>query len=343
MKIDQTDKRTNLPTIPVYYLYEMLDGARRKGLSLPTLLSGLGLDSQLLSHSSSRISVVLYSKVVAAVREKLQDEFLGFLSNQTPTHAFLVCCQGITSCENLYQSIDYANHFYHMFTRDFSLELVDEGPNIRLSVHFSQPEFAHQFMISCLLLTSHKIMSWLIGEQIPITEAGFRYKQPQHLSEHRYLFGNDILFEQEGNYLLLNRAYFDCPTIRNYADASLFAKDAAPALLLPPKAKVFTRKVRQLIIPFVESGLPEMSWVAEKLNISQQHLWRKLHDDGTNYQEMKNAIRRDLAIHLLENPKFTIALVAFKLGYQEERSFYKAFKKWTGITPGEYQKLVIPS
>ena len=343
MKINQTDKRSSLPTIPIYYLNEMLGGAKIKGLDLPNLLVELGLDSQLLTHTNSRVSVVLYSRVVALVREKLQDEFLGFLSKPTPTHAFLVCCQGITTCENLYQSIDYANHFYHMFMRDFSLALKDEGSNVRLSVYFSHQEFAHQFMISCLLLTGHKIMSWLIGEQIPIKEAGFSYQQSQHHSEHRYLFGSHILFEQECNYLVFDRAYFDCPTIRNYADASLFAEDAAPALLLPPKAKVFIRKVRQLIIPFVEKRLPDMSWVAQELNISQQHLWRKLHDEGTNYQEIKNTMRRDLAIHYLENPMLTVEMVAIKVGYQEERSFYKAFKKWTGITPGEYKRLVLCS
>jgi len=340
MAISNADDRTNYPSIPISYLDEMLAGARDKQLDAAELLMELGIDPEILRHLNGRISIALYSKIMLLVRDKLQDEFIGFLSQAIPTHAFTVLSHSIVACENLTQTISHANHFYHMFTRDFWWELRAEQHHIKLLVHFQRPSLARKFMIESLLLIPRKIGGWLIGEQLPIVDTGFSFSKQGDDSQQTYLFGNNIAYEQEHNYLLFDRKYFECPTIRKYSDVSAFVKDTAPTLLLMPREHPITHQVRQLIIPFVEDGLPDLASVSSQLQISHQHLWRKLHEEGTNYQAIKDGLRRDLAIRYLEDPSLSVEMVAEKIGYQEPRSFYKAFRKWTGMAPGEYKRLV---
>ncbi len=61
--------------------------------------------------------------------------------------------------------------------------------------------------------------------------------------------------------------------------------------------------------------------------------------EGKSYQGVKDALRRDAAIHLLLNPDLTLEDVAQQVGFSETSTFHRAFKKWTGVTPGLYRQL----
>ncbi|MDB0329425.1 AraC family transcriptional regulator, partial [Acinetobacter baumannii] len=63
-------------------------------------------------------------------------------------------------------------------------------------------------------------------------------------------------------------------------------------------------------------------------------LRRRLAAEGKSYQGVKDALRRDAAIHLLLNPELTLEDVAQQVGFSETSTFHRAFKKWTGVTPG---------
>ena len=86
-------------------------------------------------------------------------------------------------------------------------------------------------------------------------------------------------------------------------------------------------------------GLPTFEEVARSLNISHQHLWRKLNQEGNSYQKIKNQLRGDIAVHFLLNTNLNISEISLKAGYATERTFYRMFKTWTGMSPGKYRIL----
>ena len=61
--------------------------------------------------------------------------------------------------------------------------------------------------------------------------------------------------------------------------------------------------------------------------------------DEINLNQLVNSFRADLAKTLLSTTKMNIIDVAFECGYENERSFYRAFRQVTGMTPGEYRRL----
>ena len=61
---------------------------------------------------------------------------------------------------------------------------------------------------------------------------------------------------------------------------------------------------------------------------SAQTLRRRLREEGSSYQEIKDNIRRDAAIGYLSRPQLSIMEIAQMMGFSEPSTFHRAFKKW---------------
>ena len=74
------------------------------------------------------------------------------------------------------------------------------------------------------------------------------------------------------------------------------------------------------------------------MGIAATTLQRRLQGEGTAYQVVKDELRRDIAIDLLGDSTRSVAEVAGLVGFQETSAFHRAFKKWTGVSPGAYRR-----
>jgi AraC-like DNA-binding protein len=83
--------------------------------------------------------------------------------------------------------------------------------------------------------------------------------------------------------------------------------------------------------------MPSLEDVGKALGITPQMLRRRLQDEGQGYQAIKDDLRRDIAIEYLARPDLTLIDIANLLGFSEPSTFHRAFKKWTGVAPGEYR------
>ena len=77
--------------------------------------------------------------------------------------------------------------------------------------------------------------------------------------------------------------------------------------------------------------------IAKHLGLSVRNLQRRLKKMGTNYQNILDDVRHDLALKLIINAKIPLYEIAYLIGYTEPSAFYKAFKRWTGKRPGDFR------
>jgi AraC-like DNA-binding protein len=69
--------------------------------------------------------------------------------------------------------------------------------------------------------------------------------------------------------------------------------------------------------------------------MSKRTLARKLSDEGLNFTEILEQLRRDLAVRYLDDRKLHVSKIAWLLGFHEVSAFTHAFKRWTGKTPSQ--------
>jgi AraC-like DNA-binding protein len=96
--------------------------------------------------------------------------------------------------------------------------------------------------------------------------------------------------------------------------------------------------VRRHIAMALPDGEPDLGAVASDMGIAGRTLQKRLQATGHRYKDLVAEVRVELAKRQLAEDGTTLAGVALAVGYSELSAFARAFKKWTGMTPGEFRR-----
>ena len=99
-------------------------------------------------------------------------------------------------------------------------------------------------------------------------------------------------------------------------------------------------QVREILVQMLPSGSANQQSVASMLHRSSSTLQRQLSAEGTSYRDVLENTRRTLAEAYLREGRHTHVQVAFLVGFSDQSNFARAFRRWTGMSPGQYQKAV---
>jgi AraC-like DNA-binding protein len=97
-----------------------------------------------------------------------------------------------------------------------------------------------------------------------------------------------------------------------------------------------TSRVRQILVRDLSAGSLGEAEVARQLNRSVSSLQRDLRTEGTTFRQLVEDTRRDMAVRLLHNEGRSIGQTAFMLGYSDQSTFTRAFRRWHGVSPGQF-------
>jgi AraC-like DNA-binding protein len=97
-------------------------------------------------------------------------------------------------------------------------------------------------------------------------------------------------------------------------------------------------EIRQMLIQMLPSGRVDQDTVANRLYRSKSTLQRQLKLEGSSYREILESTRRSLAEQYLKDGTYTQAQIAFMTGFADQSNFARAFRRWTGVSPGQFQK-----
>ena len=93
-----------------------------------------------------------------------------------------------------------------------------------------------------------------------------------------------------------------------------------------------------MIVQLLPSGKVDQDTVADRLHRSRSTLQRQLSGEGTSYRDILESTRQALAEKYLRDGDFSQAEIAFMVGFSDQSNFARAFKRWTGMSPGQFQK-----
>ena len=324
-------------TIPSHFVRAALRGAQRQGHDCSDILHQAGIQPALLDEPRARLDPEQFASLIRLLWEALDDEYMGFGPLQSRRGTFAMMCHASIHCRTLDKALRRGILFYNLFPQAPDLRLQREGEFARLSLDNSRFNDPDHFLSESLLLIWHRLASWLIGQRIRLEEATFTYPEPGHLDEYDLMFPCPRRFSAEGTSLLFHARYLDLPLLQDERTLRQFLQHSPADLLARPDGgDNLPSQIRRLLGRDCRHW-PDLDGVARQLNTSPQTLRRRLHEQGTSFQELKDQLRRDLAIYHLGRRELPIQEIAEQLGFSEPSAFHRAFKKWTGLTPGAYR------
>ena len=327
-------------TVSKHFVQAALGGAERLGFDTREMLREAGISPDLLRIEMARVSSDQFSHLMQVLWNRMGDEFMGLGPRRARTGTFATMCALVIDCPNLESVYRQAFQFSRLFEPMVSMELEIGEDKARLVARMegeiNDPSF---FLRESILVIWHRLGSWLIGQPIELEKAEFDYPRPTHGDEYRHIFHCPLAFESDRIALTFDKRFLSAPVIRDRPEMRQFLK-TSPADLLsrPDESNTFTGRIRALIGRDFSKPLPDFEWIAAELHTSPQTLRRRLKQENTSFQEIKDLLRRDMAIYYLSRQDLPINDIAAKVGFTEPSTFHRAFKKWTGVTPGAYRE-----
>lgn len=336
-------------TVPSRYAARLLEQASAAGCDAEALLTEVGLSSSDL-QSKDVIPSLKYGELYQLVMRKTHDEWFGmFSAGKVPLGAFRIMCLTLLQCSTLRQVIIRAGEFAEicrgMNTRYYLEEnALEAAITLRPVNHISEAEFqqkldeAKPVHLLTAVLTWHRFAEWLVASDLPIKHVLVTYDNTHTEESLVYTEVRSILFEQPYNGIVYDTACLDLPVVQNEENLLNFLRTAPYHLVTEDPAHIrFADKVRNILKKDVSASMPSSDEVASQLHMSTTTLRRKLQNDNTSYQRLKDECRMEAAFHLLNCADLSNNEIAQKLGFDEPSAFFRSFKKWTGQTPGEYR------
>jgi len=196
-----------------------------------------------------------------------------------------------------------------------------------------------RFLSDMILTNSAAIVNSLCLLPVPVKQAHFSYSEPADLTLLRTIFGDKLYFDQPVSCLYFARDSLDYPLTRLNGELnSTLARPLDHLFSDGEPRDVFLNQLRQTLLRLLPQGEVNIDRVAELLNLSRRTLQRRLSERDTQFLQVLQQLRADLAQRYLADERLTITEIAFLLGYSDQGSFSAAFKSWHGISPLEHRQ-----
>ena len=331
-----------MATICQHHVISCMHGLRARGLSEQPALARAGINPAVLNKNSQRVHTDQVARLFKNVQETLDDEFMGFTENNCKVGVFATMTELVSRCANLGELLEKAISFYNLINSDIAMALDRSGNSAVLSFKMAKPHLdPEHFMTEFWLVIWHRFPSWYIGQPIRLVETHFTFKSPAHKSELQIMFPSQLQFNSSANRLIFDAHYLDKPLVRSAQELARFVENApADVMTIPGIDSTLEAQIERIISQRHPHRLvfAPIHQLADELGISPQTLHRRLKDSATSYQKIKDNLRREVAINKLVNERVSVEQVADIVGFSESRSFTRAFKHWTGLTPRAYCK-----
>ena len=324
---------------PVAFVHAIVQAYARRGMSADAALATAQIAPASLQKSGAKITALQMELLSGAAMRELDDEALGWFSRRLPWGSYGMLVRASLTSPTLGLALARWCRHHNLLTEDIQLQVTQIDGQAQLTLHEARPLGAFQeFCIVSVLRNALGVACWLTDSRIPLQATRLQFAPPAHRKSYGVLFDGATTFSADANALVFDAGYLHLPVRRDEAALQRML-DRALLLTVRPyrRDRLLVEKVRQTLAlhPF---DIRTADDLAARLNVSERTLHRQLKEEGSSLQQLKDAVRRDMAIELLNRSQRGIKQIAQAVGFQNEKSFMRAFKAWTGQTPDALRK-----
>ena len=243
------------------------------------------------------------------------------------------------------ESFDIMARYGHVRAPWFRLQVfADESEwGVKIVRQFPVARHIDVAMVESVSLSAQNLVEQVLGRPMAQARMCFDFPAPAWRERYREFFAGELIFDADYAGFSMPAVWRDspCPLAdAGMQHAALHRLDMELRRL--DSANFLTARVAMLLAAAGDAGL-DLETTAERLNMSRRTLIRRLKEAGSSFGELLDAHRFERATALLANPQVTATEAGYRLGYAEPANFTRAFKRWSGVTPGAYRQQANPA
>jgi len=323
-----------------------LQAAERVGLDTGRLLSEAKLEPEVVADIDGRVPVDRLLQLWQLARELSGDACFGLHSAENLAAPETVHVVGFAArtAATIGEAIATVGRFARVMNETTCFELVRRSSVSALRVgpdvgHPRWPRVYAEVVIGGYL----RVGRALAGGDQECLGATFEHAAPREVSEYHRVFGPNVEFGAPANSLMFRSELLDLPV--RFADPALadYLRAQAVAMLdRLPKAGALRQRVRQAVADRL-SEASEIRVVARRLGMSSRTLQRSLQEEGTSFQQIRDEVRKCVALELLRERSLSVSEIAALVGYANTSAFRVALRRWTGGSARDARRELVPT
>ena len=329
-----------LGDLSVGFLYSLQATLRSLGHDPAPLLQRYRITPALLSQAGARISIPRFMRLGHAAIQLSGRADFGLLMglHSQPAHLGL---PGITAqcAPSLGQAFEVLVRFERLISQNYRGHSSFLPPATRF-YSISPYNAFNLFVVDSALASRLQLARQLTAGAARVREVHIEFPAPDYADRYEALFGCPVLFEQEHNQLLWEPASLALPPVQQAPTTHAQLLELCHGQLQElTRHRRLRERVEEIVSPQLHSRLPTLDEVARQLGLPGWTLRRRLKiEDGTRFQDIIDDIRRDLALSYIRDTETALGEVSFLLGFSSPAAFQRAFKRWTGVAPGQFRR-----
>ena len=323
---------------PMAFIRSMVKAYERRGMDPAGALTSAQITPEELRIPDARVTALQMEWMSAAAMRELDDEALGWFSRRLPWGSYGMLVRASLTSPTLAVALQRWCRHHGLLTQDIvvTLDTHDGLARLTLTEHRDLDEL-REFCVVSVLRNALGVACWLTDSRIPLLGTTLRFGPPPHAGSYRLLFDGPTRFNADTHSLLFDAGYLQLPVRRNEAALQRMLQRALLLTVRPYRRdRLLVEKVRQALAEHPEH-CRNAEELAQWLNMSARTLHRQLREEGSSLQALKDSVRRERASELLLRTQRPLKQIAAEVGFQNEKSFLRAFKGWTGQTPESYR------
>ena len=325
-------------TIPVRFLRAATSTATLRGVDLQEWMDHLEIDPALLFDHRTRITLDQATRLVQELWKLTGDEMVGLGPSPAPRGTFRMLCLAVISSPDLDTVITRFQEFSRVLPSMPAFD-IERGPDSIRLTYENDPDYdpAH-FITDIMMSVALRFFGWLAGRRLPVTAVELPYPLPEGADDYDLVFGSLVSFDRPAAAIEFSNEVLTLPVVQDERSLDRWLRDSpADLLMLKDYGTTVADQVRRILERGLRGTWPTPDDAAAQLSMSTQNMRRLLREEGTSVTRIKEELLRDAAIAALVRGDETVAELAERLGFSEPSAFHRAFRRWTGSSPGAYR------
>lgn len=308
------------------------------------IFASADIDITKVQSPEVRVPVTKMTRLWELAVDATQDECFGITVGEcvNPTTFHFLGYTALAS-KNFFDIAQSMQSQSDLFTEVGSLKIIAEENRFVVEIFNSQdgkpltpPRFAWE-ALDALLAGIVFFGRQFLRVTIPFEAIYLARPEPNNSDRFKAFFQCPIHFKEKSNKIIVSKQA-GLNTLTSYNPQLVEINTKLTNNYINELAEPsFIQEARQFITDSIKHGNISPEAIASKFSMSLRNFQRKLQDHEQSYTQLLEEVREEIAIEMLANKKYSVNEIAHILGFASQSSFARAFKKWTGQNPSQYQ------